>query len=383
MQVAFLKDLVTPREPLSRFSFISYLHKQERLADFINHRILYPTRIEFHNYLEWAAACFGDDIHYGAEVLHVGTCRCLDKSHFEVRVRQNGKVSAYHAANVVLALGVAPDLPTSVAISERVWHNSELLSRLEMLPAEPSGVAIVGGGQSAAETTAYVHEKYRSAAVHAIYRRYGYSIFDDSPFVNMLFDPDTVDSFYSMSHDLKKQIRRDYQNTNYSVVELDLIENLYRRVYNETTSGRRRLFMHNLSAVTNMQPTGAGLVIEATSVVTGKTQKLPVDMIIYATGYKAVTAESVVSSELIDERDADSIGRDYRLCRTMKPGKAIYVQGPATEKSHGISASLLSVSAVRAGEIVKSIADGICAYAHEDVKPAAGAQTRTGKRWSQ
>jgi len=36
MQISYLKDLVTLRDPRSRFSFLSYLHAHDRLPDFIN-----------------------------------------------------------------------------------------------------------------------------------------------------------------------------------------------------------------------------------------------------------------------------------------------------------------------------------------------------------
>src|ERR1043166_8973461 len=35
-QVSFLKDLVTRRNPRSRFSFLNYLHANDRLDEFIN-----------------------------------------------------------------------------------------------------------------------------------------------------------------------------------------------------------------------------------------------------------------------------------------------------------------------------------------------------------
>lgn len=42
MQVSFLKDLVTLRNPVSEFSFVNFLHTQDRLTDFINNKIIYP-----------------------------------------------------------------------------------------------------------------------------------------------------------------------------------------------------------------------------------------------------------------------------------------------------------------------------------------------------
>lgn len=59
MQVSHLKDLVTMRDPTSRFTFLAYLHDKGRLTDFINHKIIFPSRIEFHDYLEWPRAHSG------------------------------------------------------------------------------------------------------------------------------------------------------------------------------------------------------------------------------------------------------------------------------------------------------------------------------------
>src|SRR3954468_13513639 len=66
MQVSFLKDLVTMRNPTSSFSFLCYLNERGRLIDFVNHKSLFPLRIEFHDYLEWAAARVERLVRYGA-----------------------------------------------------------------------------------------------------------------------------------------------------------------------------------------------------------------------------------------------------------------------------------------------------------------------------
>lgn len=36
LQISFLKDLVSLRNPTSPYSFVNYLHQKQRLADFIN-----------------------------------------------------------------------------------------------------------------------------------------------------------------------------------------------------------------------------------------------------------------------------------------------------------------------------------------------------------
>jgi L-ornithine N5-monooxygenase len=50
-QVSFLKDLVTLRNPRSKFSFLSHLHSTGRLDEFINMSSFLPYRVEISEYL--------------------------------------------------------------------------------------------------------------------------------------------------------------------------------------------------------------------------------------------------------------------------------------------------------------------------------------------
>jgi L-ornithine N5-oxygenase len=54
-QVSFLKYLVTLRNPLSRFSFINYLHSVGKQDDFIDMASFLPFRLEISDYLQWVA----------------------------------------------------------------------------------------------------------------------------------------------------------------------------------------------------------------------------------------------------------------------------------------------------------------------------------------
>jgi L-ornithine N5-oxygenase len=51
MQISSLKDLATPSEPRSRFTFLNYLFEKGRLNQFINLGTLLPTRAEYEDYL--------------------------------------------------------------------------------------------------------------------------------------------------------------------------------------------------------------------------------------------------------------------------------------------------------------------------------------------
>lgn len=55
MQITFLKDLATLRNPSSPYTFLNYLHDKGRLSKFINLKNFHPSRIEFNDYFCWVA----------------------------------------------------------------------------------------------------------------------------------------------------------------------------------------------------------------------------------------------------------------------------------------------------------------------------------------
>jgi L-ornithine N5-oxygenase len=363
MQVSFLKDLVTLRNPTSEFSFLSYLHSADRLVDFINQKSLFPLRVEFHDYLEWAAARFTDEVRYGHEVVEVTPT--ADGALFDVTARDaGGATTTVRARNLVFGMGLTPHLPPGAGLSPRVWHNRDLLERVEQLRRStafppPVRFAVVGAGQSAAEVTKYLHDNFQHAEVCAVFSRYGYSPADDSPFANRVFDPDAVNHFYTASPEVKRLIMGYHANTNYSVVDHDLIEELYRRVYQEKVLGTRRLRLFNVSKVVETVETGDGVRATIESLTSHEKSVLDCDVLVYATGYRPLDPLALLgeSGQLChrDETGRPMVARDYRVETSRELVAGLYLQG-YTEHTHGISSSLLSTTAVRAGQILDSIA---------------------------
>ena len=67
MQTEFYRDLVTPIDPTSKFSFLNYLKAQARLDQFFCSSTIYPTRREFEDYFRWVAGQIGEVI-FGVDV---------------------------------------------------------------------------------------------------------------------------------------------------------------------------------------------------------------------------------------------------------------------------------------------------------------------------
>lgn len=355
MQVSFLKDLATLRNPASAFGFVSYLHSRGRLVDFINHRTLFPTRVEFHDYLSWAAQRMRHVVRYGAEVVAV---RQADGGHLEVDSRDaTGRTTTVLARNVVFGVGLSPVLPEGVRRSARVWHSSELLHRAPGLD-RPGRLVVVGAGQSAAECTDYLHSTFPDAEVCSVFTRYGYSPADDSPYANRIFDPDAVGEFHAAGDDVKAELMAYHRNTNYSVVDLELIEALYRKAYLEKVLGRQRLRMVNAARVTGVTDSAEGVHVRVRSLLDRSTEVLAADAVVFATGYAPGDIRPLLGELdthcVRDRHGLPVVERDYRLRTDVGVHCGLYLQG-GTEHSHGITSSLLSNVAVRGGEILDSV----------------------------
>lgn len=376
MQVSFLKDLVTLRNPTSEFSFLCYLKSKGRLVDFINHKNLFPLRVEFHDYFEWAAAQVDDMVSYGNEVVGVtpvvrdGTVEYVD-----VTVRSGEGLEVHRARNLVIGTGLRPLMPEGVERGDRVWHNSDLLAKVAGLEGtSPSRFVVVGAGQSAAENVAYLHRVFPEAEICAVFSRYGYSPADDSSFANRIFDPEAVDQYFTAPDETKRKLMDYHGNTNYAVVDIDLIDDLYRQAYQEKVLGTERLRFVNVSRLTGVEEAPEKVRSTVKSLVTGEESELDADIVVFATGYSPVDPLGLLGDVadrcLRDDEGRVRVERDYRIATDSDLRCGIYLQG-GTEHTHGITSSLLSNTAIRVGEILDSLLDRGVKSASDEARPVA------------
>lgn len=353
MQIPFLKDLATLRNPQSAFTFVNYLNDRGRLVDFIGRHDVFPSRYEFHDYLQWAADQFAAEVRSGSRVVGV-TAADIG---FEVRLDSGEAIAAQ---TLVLGTGLHPVLPADTRPSLRQWHSHQMLSALADLGSlERDRFAVVGAGQSAAEVVAYLHQTYPRAEVHGVFSRYGYSLADDSAFVNRIFDPSAVDEFYGADSAERRRLLDYHRSANYSAVDVDLIEDLYSREYGERVTGDRRLFMHRACTVVGADEDDTEVRLGVRNLIDNTSETLHCDAVVYATGYAPMDVPAFLG-ELASRYEFDAQGRplatrDYRLvARSDAPGD-IYLNGATVEHSHGLGATLLSNVAVRSGEIAQAL----------------------------
>lgn len=363
MQISFLKDLVSLRAPTSPYTFLNYLHERDRLSDFINLKTFFPARREFFDYLSWAAERVSVAVDFGTRAVRIDRAG----QRFCVTVHRDsgddgasgGGPEQVDAGAIVLGTGICPTLPDGITAGPRVFHNHRLLSDLETIPDRPHDrFLVVGAGQSAAEVTAYLHELFPTAEVHTSIRRFGYLPSDDTPYANRIFDPDSVDEFYSAPAELRTWLLSQHWSTNYSAVDAGLINDLYRREYDEKVRGQRRLVVHRMTEVADLREDPGGVEVTLRDIGDRGTIVLKVDAVVFATGFRSADPGDLLGAGFETDQVCDAAGpvvaRDYSLEAPGADGR-IFLNGAGVQNSHGLTSSLLSNVAVRSAEILSAV----------------------------
>lgn len=239
------------------------------------------------------------------------------------------------------------------------------------------------------------------------------------PSVNSIFNPDFIDSLYPKSSKYRRHLITEAKTTNYGVVRLELIEHLFEKMYEQRRLiGRDETqWPHRLMGgrrVMSVDQKSDSLQIKVclappgedefdTTGNEGEEELLDVDLIISATGYRRNAHLEILRDSWhllpetkdeaeplgdkwhlrVDDNGKDSVpskrvlevGRDYGVKFSegvVAPGSGVWLQG-CCEGTHGVSFdstagsdelgltklqlsdTLLSVLAVRSGEIVESI----------------------------
>lgn len=369
IQITVLKDLILPVNPRSRFTFLNYLKERDRLFQFLNLRDLFPSRVEFNDYLCWIAAELADHVRYHRRVHAIRpVAGAGDVELLEVIATNEGtgEEERLVTRNVVVATGGRPWVPPQLGVaperaSDRVFHSHEFMVRVDRgFPdrAARHRFVVVGSGQSGAEIFYCLLNRYPNAEVTATVRGFGYKPADESDFVNEVFLPEMVDFFYGLPRERRAGVIDSFRDVNYSVVDHPLIRKIYRALYDERVCGKERARVLPYQELVSVEERRDAVELGFRDLVRGDERTVECDGLVLCTGYRW-DREHPVLDELApwlasDEDGSYKVLRDYRL--EGRPGFApgVYLQGYC-EATHGISETVLSLLPVRAQDIVRSV----------------------------
>ena len=369
MQIAFSKDLVTLEDPTSPYSFLAFLHRIGRLEEFLNLREFHPTRQEFEQYLRWAADELDARVTYAAEVQSVQPVAGPDGYVDHLRVHHRHPVthasSTRTARSVSLALGGRPAVPACVAVGDgsRVFHTNDFLGRvgdLVSLSAPPRRLLVVGGGQSAAEAFVHLAERFPAGEVTLAHRGFALMPAISTPLVNEIFHTNAVDLHHNLSRVGRAELLRTLRHTNYACVDEDDLEVISRLLYEQRVAGGARLTVQRFSELVACRPQQGTVGVQLRDTTTGAVTGSIWDAVVLATGYDFQHVADVLhplADYLAGPGPAGwEARRDYSLVTSEALRSKVFLIG-ATEPSHGLTATLLSILPRRAAEILDACAE--------------------------
>ena len=362
MQVSFLKDLATFRNPASAFTFVAFLKDVDRLADFTNRGSMAPLRIEFVAYLRWVTARLAHLVRYGTRARAVRPV-VVDGQvvrHDVTVLDPDGRERTLRVRDVVVAGGLAPHLPDGVVEGPRTWHSARHLTRVADV-AQPAQVVVVGAGQSAAEVTMDLYRRFPDAQVHLVTSRFGLVTTENGPLANQVFDPATVDLLFDAAPDARARVLAAHAHTNYGGASSELVREVFEARYRDRWQGVERLVLHRCSRVTGVVDAPDGVTVELHDDLAGAGRTLHADAVVLATGYRPQDPARLLGDDadllVRDARGRLLVDRDHRARRHLPGPAGLFLVG-VSEHQHGLTASLLSVAAVRAGEIADALLAG-------------------------
>ncbi|MCX2971527.1 MULTISPECIES: SidA/IucD/PvdA family monooxygenase [Streptomyces] len=371
IQHHFLRDLATPRDPRSRFTFPSFLLASGRFYPFT---LLggYVSRLEWSEYVQWAAEQVRTPAEYHREVLRAEPVVDADGTVRTARVvsrdPRDGTVHEHLGRNVVVATGHRPHVPEVFreGLGPRVFHAAEYLPRLAALPA-PQGraprFAVVGGGQTAGEIVLHLAAEHPAADIHSLVRHAGFRMYELGHFSNEVYFPGETDYFYGLDDAGRERALDQARATNYAAVDPDVSTALYQAAYQERLTGRQRLHMHRRTGVTGVEVTDAGVRLATTELFTGERAALEVDAVILCTGYTEPRLPEQLAPFTpylrLDAQGRPEVTRAHRAHTDERCEVGLYLDG-LTEWRHGIaSATSFSLMADRADLLHRDLRERI------------------------
>jgi lysine N6-hydroxylase len=350
IQVSHLKDLVTLADPTNPCSFLAFLAASGRLYRFINANFDRIPRVEFNQYLRWAAARLSN-VEFGAEVRAI----TFDRTSFLIDV--GGE--QVRARNVILGTGLRPSLPECAIpfLGPSVFHASQYL--LEERRMEGRRVAVIGGGQTGAEVVSHLLSDPSNTPeeVYWISRRTNYLPLDESPFTNELFTPRYSDYFYHLPPE-DRLLNLSEQKLASDGISQCLLEKIYQQLYQDEFHNRsRRTVLCPRSELVSIEADEGSLRLSVRGGLYNQTNDVLVDVVVLATGFEY--APSPALAPILDRtswsNEGFAVREDYSIEWDGPSNLKIYMQNGA-RRFRGIADPNLSLMAWRSAKIINSLA---------------------------
>ena len=362
-----LRDLVTPRNPRSKYSFTNFLFEHNRLFEHLNTGMHFPFRVEFTQYISWVASHFDHLVKYNTKAMHIKIVEDEEgETLYEVT---DDKSNVYLSKALVVAPGRTPNIPFQFKHinSERVVFLTEYLKEIKKYTSRQlQNIAVVGGSQSAVELLLHLSDNYPEANLTSISRSFGFKQKDVNPFTGEVYFPEFVNLFHKSPENVKRRLIGDLYLTNYSASDMDVLEALYKKIYLQKITNKQKIFIKRSADIRDVEALDDKVKITYDHLESEGVQEGSFDLVILATGFKNTGAREneeafhPIFSGIIENLEKDEynllkVNYNYSINIAGQPENSFFLNG-LCESSHGMGdAGSFSLLSLRSAEIVNGL----------------------------
>jgi lysine N6-hydroxylase len=351
LQVHYLKDLVTPVDPTSRYTFLNYLNQRGLLYQFINRKSESISRNQFQQYFRWVAQQL-KCVRFGVEVGQLSYRDGL------FHIAADGR--SYRARHIAVATGLKHNVPECALplLGDHVFHVGEYTRHRHKVNGR---VVVIGGGQSGAEVVMDILESVPHDQLSWLGRRMSFSQLEDNCFINDIYVPSFTEKYRTLSTTQKLQMI-DRLEMSSNGINQGLLDRIYRsvferRFFSDTKRDYRFVAGQELIGITRTDH-GYGVTMRSWS--DGNEWHCEADFVVLATGFSASTwsmLQDILGAAPQDLR----VGRNFEVQWAGQGQNDIFVQN-GSRMCIGLADPNLSIAAWRAAMIANRIL-GVSRYA--------------------
>ncbi len=362
LQVPFLADLVTLANPKSPYSFLNYLHENNRLYKFFFFNRFDIPRREYNNYASWVADQLKNCL-FGKRVIEVDYIQ-QDEPVYKVVVHdtETQAVEKFYARHIVMGTGSVPLVPMDIegCSGDDIFHSSQYRF-YEKEAKQTKSITVIGSGQSAAEVfyELLADENKYDYELTWFTRSAGFLQLESAKLGQEVFSPDYVAYFHQLTFEERKdalsmlgQLRKG--------IDPETLKQIYDLLYHRSVDGETKpVTIQPLTEVKKIQRSedGDGYELKCNQWQKGETFTHHSAKVVLATGYKPHIPDWVENfSDQIEWEDDKryKVTLDYRL--KFKDDRTNHIFTLTNlEHSHGAGATNLGLSVYRNQKILNTI----------------------------
>ncbi|WP_179381008.1 lysine N(6)-hydroxylase/L-ornithine N(5)-oxygenase family protein [Jannaschia marina] len=347
MQTSYLKDLVTPVQPTSRWSFVNFLVTHGRFYDFMAGRFGTVTRREFTDYMAWVADKL-PQTRFGAPIERVEH----DGNGFRLTTAAG---ETWQSRALSIGTGQVPRVPEFAPLGPDCLHGVDYLT---LCPGTADRrVAVVGGGQTGAEIVLdLLSRPDRPREITWISRRDAFWELQEGGLIDQIYTPAYRRAYRSMP---ARQQGKALESQKYSSDGLtpQTADALYAALYRQHHLGGGTVArLRPGRTVTGIERAFRSFRLTARTDCGGAEQSTA-DIVVLATGFRPEVPACLtpIRHRLgIETSGALALGEDYRVLWDGPETTPIYGLNHG-RRSHGIVDPQLSLTAWRSATILEDL----------------------------